>query len=85
MTQVSVNRAKRVTSTPRTARPHNYDKKRIGLEFLDSAHPAVREQLAGATDLQTFRRFKSEVQHHLIAPRIPHEEFDNLTTFSVDD
>ena len=30
------------------------------------------------------RQFKSEVQHHLIAPRIPHEEFDNPTTFSVD-
>ncbi len=54
MTQVSVNRAKRVTSTPRTARLHNYDKERIGLEFLGDVHLAVREQLAGATDLRLF-------------------------------
>ncbi|UBF26489.1 toll/interleukin-1 receptor domain-containing protein [Kovacikia minuta CCNUW1] len=32
-----------------------------------------------------FRQFKSEVHHHLTDPRIPHEEFDNLTIVSVDD
>lgn len=54
MSQVNVSRAQRITSTQRTARLHSYDKEKIGLEFLDDVHPAVKDQFAGATDLQTF-------------------------------
>jgi hypothetical protein len=34
---------------------------------------------------RAFGQFKSEVHHHLTDPRIPHEEFDNLMIFEVDD
>lgn len=54
MSQVNVSRAQRITSTQRTTRLHSYDKEKIGLKFLDDVHPAVKDQLAGATDLETF-------------------------------
>ena len=54
MNYANVKRAKRITSTKRSTRLHSYEKEKIGLEFLGSVHPAVREQLAAATDLPTF-------------------------------
>jgi hypothetical protein len=36
-------------------------------------------------NISLIRQFKSEVQHHLTAPRIPHEEFGSLMIFWVDD
>ena len=54
MGYVSAKRAKRIMSTKRSSRLHSYDEEKNGLEFLGSIHPAVREQLAAATDLLTF-------------------------------
>ena len=54
MNRTNAKRAKRITSAKRNSRLHSYDKEEIGLEFLGSVHPAVREQLAAATDLPTF-------------------------------
>ncbi len=54
MEHANSKRAQRVTSTKRNSRLHIYDQENIGLEFLRNVHPAVREQLATATDLKTF-------------------------------
>ncbi len=54
MNYANAKRAKIITSTKRSSRLYSYDKERIGLEFLNSVHPAVRDQFSAATDLRTF-------------------------------
>ncbi len=54
MNYTNAKRAKRITSAKRISRLHSSEQVESGLDFLSGAHPAVKAQLASATDLPTF-------------------------------
>ncbi|MDV3348735.1 S41 family peptidase [Leptothoe sp. LEGE 181152] len=54
MVRLDTKRAKRITSATRSSKLNGHDKEKIGLTFLNSVHPAIKQQLADATDLKTF-------------------------------